>query len=185
MTKQHELYTPEFYAAVTDGSVSSARVVVPLVRALLRPVDVIDVGCGAGAWALEFRKHGIPAIGVDFMPQLNLLLSTAFYHNVDLTQPFMPSKDLAVCLEVAEHLPARYADTLVRSLCWCRRVLFSAAVPGQGGTGHVNEQPHEYWHAKFAALGFACFDVLRPLVAGDDRVSWWYRNNMFVYGRMH
>ena len=62
-------------------------------------------------------------------------------------------------------------------------VLFSAAVPGQIGLHHVNCQPHEYWHEKFAQHGLEMTDPIRPLIAHDHRVSPWYRNNTFVYLR--
>jgi hypothetical protein len=106
------------------------------------------------------------------------------FARLDLTEPLIlgPPFDLALCLEVGEHLPEASADTLVDSLVqngW--DIVFGAAVPGQEGTGHINCQPHEYWHAKFEERGLETHDVIRPLIANDARVSPWYRNNMFLY----
>jgi len=59
--------------------------------------------------------------------------------------------------------------------------LFSAAVPGQGGTEHVNEQWPEYWHDKFANYGFLKLDIIRKEIWLNPSVKYWYRQNTFVY----
>jgi hypothetical protein len=102
----------------------------------------------------------------------------------DLTTPLYLGRafNLVLCLEVGEHLPEASADTLVDNIVYHGGdIVFSAAVPGQEGVGHINCQPHEYWHAKFAEHGYEMRDVIRPLIAHDQRVSPWYRNNMFLY----
>jgi hypothetical protein len=102
----------------------------------------------------------------------------------DLTVPLDLGRtfDLVISLETGEHLPGEAADMLVASIVrHAGTIMFSAAVPGQEGKGHINCQPHEYWHEKFAALGFQVCDLIRPLIAGDWRVSPWYRDNTFLY----
>jgi hypothetical protein len=105
----------------------------------------------------------------------------------DLTEPLNLGRtfDIVLCLETGEHLPAEAADTLADSITeHVARggfIVFSAAVPGQEGTGHINCQPHEYWHTKFAGRGFEMHDCIRPRIAQDARVSPWYRDNIFVY----
>ena len=102
----------------------------------------------------------------------------------DLTEPLDLGRtfDLVICLEVGEHLPEDAADTLVDTCVrHARTVVFSAAVLGQVGAGHINCQPHEYWHSKFAARGYAMNDVVRPVISGNPYVSAWYRNNLFMY----
>jgi hypothetical protein len=102
----------------------------------------------------------------------------------DLSFPFDLGRrfDLVQCLEVAEHLPERAADGLIDSIVRHGDVvLFSAAVPGQGGTHHVNEQPVEYWRDKFAARGYAAFDVLRPRIWQNPSVAPWFRFNSLIY----
>jgi hypothetical protein len=99
-------------------------------------------------------------------------------------QPFTidDGYDLALCLEVAEHLPERAAAPLVTQLTKAAPiVLFSAAIPGQGGHGHVNEQPHKYWHRLFASHQFVTIDCIRPRVWQNPQVAYWYRQNVFVY----
>jgi alpha-amylase/alpha-mannosidase (GH57 family) len=83
---------------------------------------------------------------------------------------------------VAEHLPAHKAETFVDNLTAHGDViLFSAAVPHQGGEHHVNEQPPEYWRKLFAAEGYEVFDWLRPRLADRREVKAWYRFNSFIY----
>jgi hypothetical protein len=90
--------------------------------------------------------------------------------------------DLAVCLEVAEHLPESSAADLVRALtAFAPVVLFSAAVPGQGGVGHINEQWPAYWKGLFEQHGFYRRDPIRPRIWTNERVHWWYRQNIFLF----
>jgi hypothetical protein len=97
---------------------------------------------------------------------------------LDLQERF----DVAMSLEVAEHLPAEFAASFVSNLTQLSDVIiFGAAIPGQGGTNHVNERWPSYWVALFEKLGFLCFDVLRGDMWYDDRVEWWYRQNTFVF----
>jgi hypothetical protein len=60
-------------------------------------------------------------------------------------------------------------------------ILFSAAIPGQGGTHHINEQFPEYWAAVFRQKGFSVVDVLRPAIWTNNRVNWWYRQNLLLF----
>jgi hypothetical protein len=82
---------------------------------------------------------------------------------------------------VAEHLDPEAAETLVQSLArHGNQVVFSAAIPRQGGEGHVNEQAPGYWQSLFNARGFRTYDDIRPLVWSNDKVFWWYRQNIFL-----
>jgi SAM-dependent methyltransferase len=172
------LYGPGFFVERHSTVTASAAVVVPLIVELLQPRSVLDVGCGQGEWMDAFDVD-VDVFGVD----ISAPEDEAFIR-CDLTEPLDLGKrfDLALCLEVGEHLPALAADTLVDSLVrHAPAVVFSAAVPGQEGKGHINCQPHEYWHEKFAARGYEMSDPFRPRLAGDQRVSSWYRENTFLY----
>lgn len=174
-------YGPEFFVGRTETVVLSASVVVPLVAELVDPLSVLDVGCGYGEWMEAFWATGADVHGVDIAAP-----DGEQFQRHDLTEPLELGRefDLVVCLEVAEHLPEAAADTLIDTLArHGNSILFSGAVPGQEGKGHINCQPHHYWHAKFEERGFATFDVVRPLIAHDLRVSPWYRENVFLYGR--
>jgi SAM-dependent methyltransferase len=178
-------YTPEFYTDHRDGSASSARVVVPILSGLIHPMTVLDVGCGAGTWLREWDR-GISVAGVDGEWARESLVIPLDFTPYDLRKPLDLGKrfDLVTCLEVAEHLPARSAKTLVESLCRHSDVVaFSAAVPGQGGQGHVNERWPSYWAKLFAKHGYEPHDFVRDRIWWDQRVEWWYRQNLILFAK--
>ncbi|PWT70503.1 MAG: hypothetical protein C5B60_12030 [Chloroflexi bacterium] len=183
------IYSSAFYDHISSEAVASAKVVVPLVMNLIHPTSVVDVGCATGAWLRTFLELGVPSVlGLDSteVEQSKLLIPSDRFRHVDLMKPFrLPDPyDLALSLEVAEHLPGPTATGFVRSLCQVAPlVLFSAAVPGQGGVQHVNEQWPEYWRRLFRTKGFRMFDPFRPLLWHDERVASWYRQNMFLFVR--
>lgn len=186
---QHQtaLYDREFYAAQISGSAKSASAVVPRILELFPWVSsVVDVGCGMGTWLHQFQLRGVTRVlGIDgsvAVADLMQIEKSEFLRK-DLTLPFgLKEKfDLAMSLEVAEHLPAESAKHFVSELAHLSDiVVFAAAIPGQGGTNHINERWHSYWAALFEKHGFACFDVLRGDMWYDERVEWWYRQNTFV-----
>jgi SAM-dependent methyltransferase len=184
---QQSPYDKAFYNAMESVTVDSARVIVPLVMKLVQPKRVIDVGCGRGIWLREFGSNGVGEIfGVDgqHVPPADLLVSPQYFRAIDLAQPFQlgGQYDLAICLEVAEHLPAKSAKSLIRSLVASAPIiLFSAAVPGQGGTHHINEQWPPYWERLFNDVGYSRLDPIRRHIINDERVATWYRRNVFVY----
>jgi hypothetical protein len=108
------------------------------------------------------------------------------FRSIDLNTPFSIEKgvELAICLEVAEHLEPETAPQLIRCLTDASDVvLFSAAYLNQGGTNHINEQPHSHWAILFAEYSFRPFDLFRPIFWGDEEVAFWYRQNVFLYVR--
>jgi hypothetical protein len=85
-------------------------------------------------------------------------------------------------LEVAEHIPAESADDFIKTLTsLAPAVLFSAAVPGQGGVGHRNEQWQSYWATLFYNHGYLPLDFVREEIWGNRSVSWWYAQNILLY----
>jgi len=127
-------------------------------------------------------------VGVDgaYVDDAWLAIPSEQFVKCDLSQSFALQRrfDLVQSLEVGEHIASSCADTFVTSLAAHGNiVLFSAAVPGQGGEFHVNEQPYEYWRDKFAANGFRTFDWLRPRIRDHSGVEPWYRYNTLVFAR--
>jgi SAM-dependent methyltransferase len=173
------LYGPEFFAGRSGTVTLSAGAVVPVLSRLLSPGSVLDLGCGQGEW-LE-ALGDVCKVGVDIAaPEGEEYLRHDLQLPLDLGRTF----DLVICLEVGEHLPAAAADVLVDSATrHSTTIVFGAAVVGQEGIGHINCQPHEYWHEKFEARGYVVNDSIRPLIRNDHRVSPWYRDNMFLYVR--
>jgi SAM-dependent methyltransferase len=182
-------YDAEFFTYIEEGATRSARVIVPLLRNLLRVGSVLDVGCGHGVWLAEWRNGGTTdAVGVDgdYVDKKRLVIPMDHFVEFDVSQPFSLKRrfDFVQCLEVGEHIAEDRADTLVANLVEHGDViLFSAAVPGQGGEFHVNERPYEYWRDKFAANGFRTFDWLRQRICHLAKVEPWYRYNTLLFAR--
>lgn len=182
-------YDRGFYTGQQAGSVESAREIVPIILRLIQPKKVIDVGCGVGTWLSVFVELGVTDyLGVDgsYVPTDMLLVPKDHFRSHDLKQPLqLPEMyDLAVSLEVAEHLPASCATAFVESLTnLAPAVLFSAAVPFQGGTSHVNEQWPEYWAELFARRGYEPVDCIRRQVWRSTNVCWWYAQNAMLFVR--
>jgi hypothetical protein len=182
-------YNHAFYQEQMDGSVRSAAAVVPLVLALLPVRSVCDVGCGAGTWLSVFMKHGIAdVLGMDgdYVPAEYLRIPRSAFRPTDLCRPIVVGRtfDLAVSLEVGEHLPEASAEGFVRGITRLAPVvLFSAAIPNQGGQDHINEQWPDYWERLFLAQDYRVIDVLRGAVWENDDVEWWYRQNILLYVR--
>ena len=180
-----EMYTPEFFDGQIDLAVSSAKVVVPSVLTRIGSIgSVIDVGCGRGAWAAEFASRGISVVGIDGAYVADRLEGFTFVeHDLTDTLPETPSADLVVCLEVAEHLPETRAQSFVSELCALGvRVLFSAAIPHQYGTGHINCQWQSWWVDLFESQGMFVDGSLRWPMWDDPDVAPWYRQNLLLFG---
>ncbi|MGE0715761.1 MAG: methyltransferase domain-containing protein [Alphaproteobacteria bacterium] len=182
------LYDRAFHDEIGIDAASSAKVVVPLVLDLLGPVSaVIDVGCSRGVWLAEYRAAGVGrCIGLDgdYVARDQLLIPPHDFLAADLGQRFVVKApfDLAMSLEVAEHLPKERAMSFVGDLvALAPIVLFSAAVPGQLGAGHVNETWPDTWVARFRAHGYEVIDALRSTIWTDRRVAWWYRQNLLLF----
>jgi SAM-dependent methyltransferase len=180
-------YDKEYYLGLREGSRRSAEVIVPLVCGWIHPVSVVDVGCGDGTWLSVFRQHGVREIlGIDREYVTGEILEVpeeAFLAH-DLRFPLRMDRqfDLVVSLEVAEHLPGECAETYVDSLTRLGpAILFSAAVPFQGGIDHVNEQWPDYWAELFRKKGFVPLDPVRKRIWQNDDVEYWYRQNILLF----
>lgn len=182
-------YDKGFYDVLRAGVIRSAEAIVPLVLELLPARSVVDVGCGEGTWLAAFKKFGSEEIlGIDgeYLDQTALSIPRGCFKSVDLSCPFALGRtfDLAVCLEVAEHLPVESAPEFIECLTRLAPViLFSAAIPRQGGIHHVNEQWPEYWAALFESQNFVPIDAIRKRVWGNERIDWWYAQNTLIFAQ--
>jgi SAM-dependent methyltransferase len=164
-------------------------VVIPLINKLVQPNSVLDVGCGVGTWLAEWERQGVTDIvGLDgdYVDRTALQIDPGKFTPTDLAKNFSLRRtfDLVECLEVAEHLHESCADKFIECLTTHGDiVLFSAAIPGQGGTHHVNEQWPSYWAERFFRAGFRLYDVIRPLIWTDSSVEWWYRQNVLIFSK--
>ncbi len=152
------------------------------------PDSVIDFGCAIGSHLEPFLNCDVEIKGIEGN-------SAAFEHAVvpidtleqhDLREPYQTDRtyDLALCFEVAEHIPDRFAHVLVDTLVSASdTIVMTAAPPGQGGTHHVNEREPEYWCEKFEQRGFvhdeATVESLKETITVDE--TSWITDNLMVF----
>ncbi len=178
-------YRKSFYRELKTTATAAANQVLPFIVEHIQPKSVIDVGCAAGDWLSVCDDLGISDVhGVDIYDGAVLSIPRERYDVWDLTKPYRLSRtfDFAMSLEVAENVPADHAQTLVESITRLAPVvLFSSAIPGQGGTYHVNEQWPAYWAAHFRKFGYEPIDCMRPVFWSNPRVASYYAQNMILY----
>jgi 2-polyprenyl-3-methyl-5-hydroxy-6-metoxy-1,4-benzoquinol methylase len=122
------------------------------IKTELDPQLVLDVGCGPGHFVESLRYIGINAEGMDIDDRVKGKTYLKYQSLFDITDE---SADTIICLEVAEHIEESKADTVVEKVAGAvkKTLIWTAAVPGQGGIGHINCQPKDYWAAKLEASG--------------------------------
>lgn len=180
-------YGGDFYKEMEDSNLSSARVVVPLALGYAPAKSVLDIGCGQGLWLKAFLEQGVTdVLGYDgeYVERNKLQIPAEKFVAANLEEPLTLHKkfDLAVSLEVGEHLSDKASRTFVKNLTDAAPViLFSAAIPGQGGVHHINEQWPAYWEERFREVGYVPVDCLRKHLLHDSRVSFFYAQNIMFY----
>jgi SAM-dependent methyltransferase len=184
---QQNVFLDNYIHCVDVHNTKSAYSFIPiLLKYINLPNSVIDIGCGTGTWLNALKNFGVKDIkGINGNYIENSLLeinvNELVYH--DLNLPYLDKKkyDLAICLEVAEHLQSESSDILVKTLCKLSdTILFSAALPFQGGQNHLNEQPIKYWIDLFNRNGFIFKDYFRSTIWDNENIEWWYRQNTFL-----
>ncbi|MDJ0703957.1 MAG: class I SAM-dependent methyltransferase [Leptolyngbyaceae cyanobacterium MO_188.B28] len=174
----------------SDHNVSSAQQIVPYIFDILQIelTSVIDIGCGLAQWLRVFKEHGVDdVLGIDgsHVPLDKLNIDISEFRACDLRKLSVleigKRFDLLLCLEVAEHLQPEYAHQFIQTLVLLSdRIIFSAAVPNQTGENHFNEQYPDYWAGLFSQYGYRLLDPFREKFWQDEKVNWWYRQNMFL-----
>ncbi|MBF0294460.1 MAG: methyltransferase domain-containing protein [Magnetococcales bacterium] len=180
-------YDQGFLSATTSGNLLSARKITARLMPLLQPRSVVDFGCAQGGWLAAWREQGVAdVLGLDgaYVRVQDLMIPASGFMPVDLAESIQLARtfDLAMSLEVAEHLPPQASRNFVASLTrHADIVLFSAAPPGQGGEHHINEQPYQYWRDLFASLDYVLLDFCRQSFRDDPEIQPWYRYNIFLF----
>ncbi len=188
MTDYTKIYDDQFFRERNAATRYSAEKVLEIVANVIPEIkSATDVGCGVGTWLSVLSDRGVDVVrGFDghWVNQELLEVSKESFVESDLQHALQCNErfDLAISLEVAEHLPAKCADTFVESLTRLSDfVLFSAAIPFQGGVNHLNEQWQSYWAEKFESQDYVPTDPVRPRIWRDAKISIPYRQNMILY----
>lgn len=169
-------------------NLKSPMEIVPVLVKLLTPKSVVDFGCGLGTFLYCFKIEGVKEVlGLDGSwvnkELLNKYISHDEFLECNLEEPLNLGKrfDLAISLEVAEHIPEKAADIFIENLVsTSQMIVFSASVPNQDGQNHINEQWLNYWEQKFSKHNYIMHDILRPLFWDNPNIFWWYKQNMVL-----
>jgi SAM-dependent methyltransferase len=169
------------------ANAASAGRILDIVMDYYRPASVLDVGCGIGSWLKAAKSRGISDIrGIEgsWLDPSKLQVESRFVEAVDIERSFNLGRrfDLVISLEVAEHISEGAANHFIESLTsHAPVVLFSAAIPYQGGDHHANEQFLPYWVERFSRFNFRPVDVIRGKIWNDRTVLWWLRQNVVMF----
>lgn len=186
---KNNIYNDKFYISVSERSKITAKFVVQIILKIFpTPKSIIDIGCGQGVWLDEFLKiyEFEKIVAVDSkVSNFKYIADNKKIKilRIDLEEEVIPKQscDLAICLEVLEHLSENSAIRVAEYLSNSKLVVFSAATPGQGGTGHINEKPTKFWQNFFEERGFFTADIVRPQLITIEDVPNYYRNNILVF----
>jgi SAM-dependent methyltransferase len=182
------LYDDSFYHGQVDGSYRSASLYAKHLLKIIEVNSVADVGCGRGTWLRAFGENGATRlVGFDgsWNSQDKMVDQSIEFIPADLNRPLLAPIgrfDLAISLEVAEHLHPDSSGVFVQNLTGLSDVImFSAAYTKQGGHDHINERPHTYWAKLFMDAGYLPYDLFRSAFWGNREVEFWYQQNTFLY----
>jgi SAM-dependent methyltransferase len=185
------IYDAHFYHSAVRYEKRSSLSFAKIVQTYLKPKSVVDVGCGCGIYLKAFSLVGVKELlgidGSEHAIKESFVPGKIILH--DLRTPLRIKKkfDLCLCMEVAEHIEFKYAELLVDNLIKLSdKLLFTAALPGQGGRNHINEQPHSFWIKLFGQRGFYLKKELTKRLKQDmegKNVIWWVPQNLMLFER--
>lgn len=186
-----QLYSDEFYKINAKESFESAKKIINILIKYYAPKSVLDIGCGVGTWLKAWKEaSATKVLGIDtnempenalYIPRKNIKVFDFEVDKLDIEDKF----DLAMSLECFEHITKKHEDnafnTLVNS---ADIILFSAGIPFQVGTNHINCHKLAYWVDKFKQKGYKCYDIIRPeCIKQSLNVGSWYMQNILVFAK--
>jgi SAM-dependent methyltransferase len=180
-------YNEQFYKRQQSGSFSAAQISLQQIQDIIPINSVTDFGCGVGTWLSAAEDIGAnrligldgPWVKKERLKSNNIELTHIDLNNISFNNYWV--SDLAVCVEVAEHLETSKSRHLVEVLTkTSKHIIFSAACPDQGGPGHVNEQWPSFWFSLFKDFGYVPIDLFRPALWDISEIPFWYRQNLFL-----
>ncbi len=173
MLDLHKEYSENFFKKREKLGWRS-RILNPFIVDVFYPETLIDVGCGIGDFVKWFQENGVRAVGIEgsenVLPYLVVDKKDVFIKDLrfSLNSDFSERFDLAICIEVAEHIEQEYSDIFVKNLCsLSNQILFTAALPGQSGHGHINCQPQLFWEKLFCDCGYDRKEQFEDLIISN------------------
>ena len=152
------------------------------IKEVLAPSSVLDAGCGPGTYVYAMRDIGVNAVGLDTDDRVIGKPHLTQKSLMDMTDE---KADVVVCLEVAEHIPEEFNDKIVEKIVGAvgKSLIFTAAIPGQGGVGHINCRPRQFWLEKFTAAGLK-HDIdmeehILTYARGGYHMGWFTQNLLY------
>lgn len=183
-------YGDKFYTKRNEDTVYAANLILSEILNYCDDLEsAIDFGCGVGTWLAVLKTLDVRDVkGLDgsWVKEDMLEIKKEEFEKVDFEKPVVLDRkyDIAISLEVAEHLSCESAEAFVASLTKASDlVLFSAAIPNQGGIRHLNEQWPDYWANMFEKHDYECYDFLRLKIWNDDKIPPWYKQNSLIFCR--
>lgn len=121
--------------------------------------SIVDYGCGIGSYLQGAYEYGADIKGYEISEDARVYTNESIQPFIEyknfLTLNKIDRYDVCICIEVAEHIDNHNSRKLVDILTMTSDyIVFSAAPPGQEGTGHINCQDHEFWCGLFEKKGF-------------------------------
>lgn len=185
-----EYYNDAFYEDQAKFSYQSAQIVLKYVfEHLVSATSLLDIGCGTGSWLSAATKLGVKNIlGLDSSSSAanKLMIDKKNWKQTDISQPISLHRkfDLAMSMEVAEHINVDLHECFINNLTrHADTIIFSAALPYQGGTGHQSENWPQYWAALFSEKGYDCYDIIRHNIWNNPKIQFWYKQNIFIFAK--
>lgn len=185
---KRKIYGDTFYKKRDENTRYSATQILAFLFQFYKFRSAVDIGCGVGTWLSVFSEvtgsNDVYGLDGNYINSEYLQIDHSAFHPANLEKRItLPKKfDLAITLEVAEHLSPDRTISFVEDLVKMSDViLFSAAPPFQGGINHVNEQPVTYWINIFKEYGYLAYDIIRPAFWENEQVLPHYKQNSLVF----
>lgn len=185
------LYGDEsFFSSTRLSKLTSIETTAAMIYDVFKPNSLVDIGCGEGLFLNALHQRGVKVIGCDISDAaLKVSPKDFIIFQADATKPvrFNQRFDLCLCVEIAEHIPNKASKTLVKNLTSASdTIFFTAAPPGQGGVGHINEQPQSFWETLFDAEGYVLDRTLSEHFRKslqEAQVVYWLARNVMIFRR--
>ncbi len=161
-----------------------------------KPTSVIDYGCGIGVYLESALSKGITKlkgfdIGGEYVKKYTENCVQPFIEYLDCTKPILTEKyDCVISLETGEHIETQFSEAFIQNIINSTdtfgTILYSAAQPGQGGTGHINCQTKDFWISIFNKHGFVYDENLTRVITeawSNLKAPVYIINNLIVLKR--